>query len=252
MSTPIGWFPPMTRTLDPVRFEGLIKANGIKLYWLKSHACPCMYAGDTPGNAQPGCLTCHGRGVYWDGPVGPFTGLITFIHTSPTPDEPGARMDEDVGMMVNGEPALTITNDAASSGIWRDAKLYDQFVEVEALNVFNANLRSGYQTAVPYQQKLSIPPTGAVTVWDTTTSSVVTGVSYAVSGTNVILSSGYPIGTNFTVEFTAAPAYVAYRVAGMPAHVRPFAGLNQPRRFRLQNLDLFTRAKFAGDIPFVP
>jgi hypothetical protein len=51
------------------------------------------------------------------------------------------------------------------------------------------------------------------------------------------------------VDFTAAPTYVAYRIAGMPAHVRPFGQQNLPRRFRLQALDLWTRAKFAGDIP---
>ena len=82
---------------------------------------------------------------------------------------------------------------------------------------------------------------------------VVTGVAYTVSGTQITVTDpNYSAsGTNFIVDFTAAPAYVGFRIAGMPAHVRPFGQLTEPRRFRIQSLDLWTRAKFGQDIPTI-
>lgn len=233
--------------LPPAMFEAMIEKFGIRLLWLKGHLCPCVYGGPTPGTPDFQCITCRGRGYYWDNPIGPFQGLITFIHTSPTPDEPGAIMDTSQGLIVNGEPALTIPH--TSLEIWQEAALFDMFVEIDAINRFNADLQVGGINVVPYQQSLSIAPSGAVTIYDTSAHAVVSGVSYTVSGAAVTLDPSYGTGTNFVIEFKAAPAYIAYRVAGAPAHVRPFAQSTQPRRYRLQTLDLFTRARFQGDIP---
>jgi hypothetical protein len=72
---------------------------------------------------------------------------------------------------------------------------------------------------------------------------------YAVSGLSVFLPSGYAIDTIYIVEFTAAPAYVAIRHAGGMPHTRPFGQVTEPRRFKIQSLDLWTRARFAGEIP---
>jgi hypothetical protein len=90
-----------------------------------------------------------------------------------------------------------------------------------------------------------------VTVYDPVGHVVVTTNAYTVSGASVVLS-GYPTGTNYNVEFLANPSWVAFRIAGAPGHVRPFAQTNQPRRFRLQTLDLWTRQLQAGDIPVGP
>jgi hypothetical protein len=50
------------------------------------------------------------------------------------------------------------------------------------------------------------------------------------------------------VEFMAAPMYVVFRPAGGLPHVRQFAvgTVNEPRRFKLQALDLWTRQRGQG------
>lgn len=238
--------------MPPDAFNTLINQTPISLYWLRAHSCPCTYGGPTPGNPDPACKTCFGLAYYWDAGVGPFNGLITFIHTSPTPDEPGARMDTDQGLMVNGEPSLTIPfTDGVSGTIWTQAALMDQFVEVNAQSRFNVQLQKGVRETVPYQNNISIAASGAVTIYDPAAQNIVTGVTYTVSGRSVTLTSGYQQGTNYILEYYAAPSYVAYRVAGMPAHVRPFGNINYPRRFRLQNLDLFIRTRQGSMVPFV-
>jgi hypothetical protein len=240
--------------LPPAAFENLISAYGIRIAWARAHSCACTFGGPIPGSPDPLCQTCGGRGVYWDQPLGPFQGLITLVHRGPTPDEPGSIMDENQGLIVNGEPTLTIPYNGAYAGqntIWAEAGINDLFIEIDAISRFNAQLQVGVRTAVPYQSSLSIAPTGAVTVYDANNHVVVTGVSYTVSGVNVIVS-GYPNGTNYICDFNAAPTFVGYRVAGMPAHVRPFGQLTLPRRFRLQTLDLWTRATGgSGDVPHV-
>lgn len=246
------YYPSLQLRMPPEAFDVLINKTPIQLYWLRAHSCPCTFGGPTPGNPDPACKNCGGLAYYWDTGVGPFSGLITFIHTSPTPDEPGARMDVDQGLMVNGEPSLTIPyTDGMSGVIWTQAALMDQFVEVNAQSRFNVNLTQGVRNVVPYQNNVSIAASGAVTIYDTVTNDIVTNVTYTVSGRSVSLTSGYAQGTNFMLEYYAAPSYIAYRVAGMPAHVRPFDNLNYPRRFRLQNLDLFIRSRQGGTVPYV-
>ena len=240
--------------MPPSVFDTLIGAYGIRMAWCRSHSCPCVYGGSIPGSPDPQCTSCGGRGVYWDQPLGPFQTLLTFIRHGPTPDEPGTMMDQDQGLLLNGEPTLTIPYSGTyvqQSTVWQEAGVYDLFVEIDAISRFNANLQVGGNMNVPYPQAVTIAPTGAVTTYDAVTHSVVSGVSYAVSGITVT-PSGLATGTNYTVDFEAAPCYVAYRIAGMPAHVRPFGGLNYPRRFRLQTLDLWTRQKGGSDnIPYI-
>jgi hypothetical protein len=240
------FFPPIEPYVLPrANFEGIINAYGVDLTWYKSHSCPCIYGGQQEGSPDPSCLTCRGRGVYWDGASAVFRGLITFIHTSPTPDEPGSMMSTQQGLITNGEPALTITD--RDSTVWQEASIYDLFVEVNAVSRFNANLQVGGQTYLPYPQQVTVAPTGAVTVWNPTTHRVDSAPSYTVTGSQVVLND-YPIDTAYMVEFTAATTYVAYRVAGAPPHVRPFGNVAEPRRMRLQALDLWLRSKGQGDL----
>jgi len=244
--------PPISPYVLPTTtFEAIINAYGIRMFWAKSHVCACTYGGSVPGSPDPACLTCGGRGYYWDQPLGPFQALLTLVHRGPTPDEPGAITDTDAGLIVNGEPTLTIPFSGAyelQNTVWKEAGLFDLFIEVDAVSRYNAQLQIGGNQQIPYQQNATIAPSGAVTIYDTVNHAVVTGVPYTVSGFTVT-PSGYAAGTNFVVDFTAAPTYVGYRVAGMPAHVRPFGQLTHPRRFRLQTLDLWSRATNAAPLP---
>ncbi len=245
----VPFFPATSPWALPYQiFDQLIAARGVELQWAKHHACPCIYAGQIPGSPDSSCVTCGGRGIYWDGFTGAFTGLITFIHTSPTPDEAGTIMDTDQGLIVNGEPALTIPFSQQNGVPWAESSIYDMFVETHSISRFNAQLQVGRNESLPYPQIVSVAPTGAVTTYNTTTSSVVTGAPYVVSGTTVLLTSGLP-GQQYMVDFTAAPTYIAYRIAGAPAHIRPFSNINEPRRFRLQTLDLFLRNVKTNGIP---
>lgn len=229
-------------------FDSLIHAYGIRVAWMKGHTCPCTYAGPTPGSADPLCQTCHGRGIYWDAPVGPFQALITLMHMSPSPDEPGTIMDQDQGMIQTTEPSLTIPY-SENATVWQEASAFDIFVEYDATARYNAQLQVGTNQVVPYQQNMTIPVSGAVTTYNQQTHQSVPVSGYTVSGAAVSLPASYPAGTNFIVEYQAAPAYVAYRSAGTFPHTRPFGQQPEPRRFRLQLLDLWLRAQSNGDIP---
>lgn len=251
---------PFIPDIDPfllphLAFERLIEKTGIDLMWLKSHGCPCVYGGPIPGSPDPKCVTCRGRGIYWDQPAGPFRGLITYLQRSASPTQPGTGQDTDQGLYNSSTPSLTIpaATSMAWSGllptIWQQASQYDMFVEISATTRFNARLIVGSFNAVPYQQNVVIAASGAVTVYDTDTHMVVPVSGYVVSGAVVTLPGTYETGTAYTVDFIASPAYVAFRDAGGSPHTRPFSNTPQPRRFQLQQLDLWTRARFQGDIP---
>lgn len=240
------FYPPIEPYVLPrANFEGMINAYGIDLIWFKNHACPCVWQGPTPGTANPECLNCRGRGYYWDAPSAPFRGLITFIHMSPTPDEPGAQMDPKYGLQNNGDPALTITN--RNPTVWAEASEFDLFCETNSISRYNANLVVGRRTSLVYPQRVTVAPAGAVSVFNPATKQVDFPNTYTVTGTQVVLS-GYPKGTPYIVEFTAAPTYVAFRIAGSLPHVRPFGNVALPRRFRLQALDLWLRTQIQGDV----
>jgi hypothetical protein len=106
-----------------------------------------------------------------------------------------------------------------------------------------AVLQNGGQIVLPYQQNLSIAITGAVSIWNPITQTLVSVSGYAVSGASVTLPSGYAPGQNFMVEFTASPLYVVFRSVGGFTHIRPLGGgsLAEPKKFQLQTLDWWTR-----------
>lgn len=241
------FFPGITPWVIPqIPFDKMIQQYGIRLAWMKSHSCPCTYASPTIGSADPACLQCQGLGTYWDPPSAPFYALLTWIHISKTPDEPGFFTNEKVGITQHGDPTLTLPYNADPDGIiWNEASVYDAYVEIDANTRYNATLQVSGITAVPYQQNLSITPTGAVTVYSPTTNLVSVVDSYTVSGASVTLPNTYPPGTSYVVEFTASPVYVAWAKSGGAPHTRPFGGTQQflPRRFHLTSLDLWLRSR---------
>ena len=127
--------------MPPGVFDALIAASGVRLLWQKSHLCACTYGGPIPGSPDPACSTCSGRGYYWDSPVGPFVGLITFIHLVTSPDEPGAIMDEKFGQIFRGKPTLTIPY-AGAPTVWSQSSTNDIFVEMDALDRFQRRASS--------------------------------------------------------------------------------------------------------------
>lgn len=251
--------------MQPWRFDALIARMGQRISWLKGHACPCTFAGASangalplPGSAARGCQTCGGMGIYWDPPSIPFVAWIKFVEMSPTPDEPGARVDRVYGTVQLAEPSLTLPyrnpslavgDPAQPTAAWNDASFDDQFVAVDMLSRFTAKLEVGGVEYLPYQQNLRVAPSGAVTTWDPDAMAVVPVADYVVSGASVTIDpSVYPAGTAYMVEFHAAPTYVAFRPAGGLPHVRPFGAGTQsePRRFKLQALDFWLRQRGQG------
>ena len=249
--------------MQPERFNALIARMGLRISWMKSHSCPCVFGGGGPNGALPfpgsaasGCKRCLGLGTYWDTPTIPFIAWLKFVEMSPTPDEPGTRVDESFGTAQLSEPSLMLpySNPYIPQGdpqqptpAWVGATTDDIFVAIDSLSRYTAKLQVGGIEYLPYQQNLQIAPTGAVTVWNPTTQDVETVASYAVNGTSVAIS-GYPEGTAYMVEFLAAPMYVVFRPAGGLPHVRPFGGgtVAEPRRFKLQTLDYWTRQRAPG------
>ena len=245
ISWPTPYYPSLPNMTMPERMlDGLINNYGIRLGWMKNHVCACTYGYQIPGSPDPNCNTCYGRGYYWDNWTGLFTGLITFMHLSVSPDEPGVTMDPKWGVTQRGDPTLTIPYSA--SGVWMQSSLMDAYVEVDSVNRYNSVLVTGQNTILPYQQKLEVLN---VYQFDPTTqiTSPIPSSEYVVSGASVILTNA-PDGTAYTVEYNAAPVYIAWREAGGMPHNRPFAnGTGQiPKRFRLTTLDLWTRATANG------
>ncbi len=247
------------------RFDAMIARIGARVSWLKGHACPCTFAGagangmlPLPGSASRSCKTCFGLGAYWDAPSVPMVMWVKFVEMSPTPDEPGTRVDQSYGTVQLSEPSLTIpfSNPYLAQGdpqqptqAWKDASFEDIFVPVDMLSRFTAKLQVGGITYLPYQQNLQVASTGAVTVWNPATLEVEQVANYAVNGAQVTIDpSIYPSGTAYMVEFQAAPMYVAFRPAGGLPHVRPFGAgtVTEPRRFKLQAFDFWTRQRGQG------
>jgi hypothetical protein len=141
-------------------------------------------------------------------------------------------------------PNLAVNDPGQPTKAWRDASTDDKFIAVDMLSRYTAVLQAGVKENLPFQQNLQIERQDAVTVWDPVTGDVLPVMNYAVSGATVTII-GYPAGTNYMVEFQAAPVFIAFRSAGGLPHVRPFGGgtVNEPRRFRLQALDFWTRQR---------
>lgn len=242
-------------------FDAVIARVGQRVSWMKGHTCPCTYGGGGAqgrlpmvGSAARGCKKCFGLGTYWDTPTVPFRAFISFMHMSPTPDEPGQRMDPSFGQYQMSEPSLTLpytdpnkplTDPTQPTNCWINASADDMFVPVDMTSRYTAVLQVGGVMNLPYQQNVQIALSGAVAVWDPVTMDVAQVEGYAVDGPTVTLPPTYPTGTNYMVEFIAAPLYVAFRAAGGIPHTRPFDGgaATEPRRFRLQTLDFWTRQR---------
>ncbi|MDG7001426.1 MAG: hypothetical protein JRN15_20200, partial [Nitrososphaerota archaeon] len=95
----VPYLPPMSPYVLPgTPFDTLLGQYGVRLLWLQSNQCACVYGGDMPGSPDPDCTSCHGRGVYWNPPVGPFQGLITYSTMAPGDREPGVSMDATQGL----------------------------------------------------------------------------------------------------------------------------------------------------------
>ena len=250
--------------MNPTRFNLMIASMGQRLSWMKSHSCPCTFGGGgadgflpLPGSAASGCNTCLGLGTYWDDPTIPFVAWVKFVDMSPTPDEPGVRMNDKYGLTQLSEPSLTlpylnpflpIDDPQQPTEAWNDMSTDDIIVAPDMLSRFTAKLQVGGIEYLPYQQNLQIKSQGAVTVWNPATLMVEHVAYYAVNGANVSLGDAYPDGTAYMVEFQAAPMFVAFRPAGAIPHVRPLSAgtVNMPRRFKLQQLDLWLRERGQG------
>jgi len=252
--------PTTMRSMPSQNFDALIAANAQRVSWARSHTCPCVYAGGGAagrlpqlGSPQRSCTKCSGVGVYWDAPGPPMPMYLEFIHRAPTSDEPGTRFNEEYGTFQSTEPSITIPYANPNFAVgdpnqptqcWTYASVDDRFVPVDMQTRYTAVLQVGIKQNLPFQQNLAIAPSGAVTVWDPSSGNVDLVSGYTVSGATVAIT-GYPPGTNYMVEFLAAPVYVAFRVAGGLPHIRPLGGgtVNEPRRFRLQALDFWTRQR---------
>lgn len=227
--------------MPPPLFNRLIATHGIRMTWMKSHVCPCTMSNDSPGSPNPLCLTCHGRGRYWEDPQGPFTLLRTFMHSTEAADEPGAIMDAVRGQEIHAEPTITIPSDV--SPVWQEAGEFDAYVEIDTMMPFETAFVVGGDTILPYQQNLSIE---SVTAYNTSANQIMplSSSNWTNTDGNITLI-GFPVGTAFTVAYKANPVYIAWRRSGANPHVRLFgAGTAAlPTRFRGQWLDAWIRAR---------
>jgi hypothetical protein len=248
------WVPDLpTQAMPETVFDTQVQETGIRFGWLKAHSCPCTMAiGGKYGTPNPACITCHGRGVYWDSPVN-INCLLTFMHTTAAPDEPGAMTSETLGHLLEGQPVITIPFGFTENEqqAWLYASSFDAFVEYDAVTRYNSVFVVGQQQSLPYQWGAKVL---AVTAYATGTNQIapVASTNYTlVNGAVTLNSSLYPTGTAYTVEYTASPVFVAYRPSGGIPHARPFAqGRTRiPRRFHIMSADAWIRNRFGGESP---
>jgi hypothetical protein len=242
-----------TQAMPEIAFDGQVQEAGLRLGWMKAHFCPCAYGAGFPGSPDPKCVTCQGRGVYWD-LAQEFLGYFTYMHTTSAPDEPGALTSELTGHTLYAEPTLTIPKNGFlnESLVWHEAADFDAYVEFDALTRYNTTLVIGQNQVLPYQWGLQVTD---ATFYNPALHEVfsiaATGISVASGVVTISPASAYPQGTAVTVEYFALPVYVAYRKAGGVAHTRPFAAgrTGIPRRFHLMELDVWLRARGGGESP---
>lgn len=209
--------------------------------WMQGHTCPCTMATDSPGSPNPTCLTCHGRGHFWDAPQGPFTLLRTFMHTSEAADEPGNTMDPRVGQQMHAEPTITIPSDIQP--LYSLASEFDAFQEIDGKARYETAMVVGQDQIIPYQLGLQVL---SVTAYDLQTQRIVPLNANQFTVNNGLVDLiGFPTGTAFTVAYFANPVWVIWRRSGGMPHNRLFgAGTDAlPTRFRAMMLDLWLRAR---------
>lgn len=222
-------------------FNQVIRLAGIRMAWMKSHVCPCTMSTDQPGSPNSSCNTCHGRGRWWEDPIGPFTLLRTFMHSTEASDEPGVVMDPQFGQQLHAEPTITIPADVQP--LWDEASEFDAYMELDTLQRFETTLLVGENTVLPYQQNLVVQ---TVTRYDSDAQRIqlLTAGQWNNDRGKITLY-GFPDGTAFSVMYKANPIYIAWRRAGGNVHARPFgAGTDAlPKRFRAMLLDEWTRSR---------
>lgn len=234
--------PAIQQVFPPGVFNNLTQWAGVRVLWLKSHACPCVNTG-TPNRS---CNTCLGRGVYWDPPLGPFNVLITLVSFIGRHIDSGEANDPAYGTIYESKPLLTVPNLDANIPFWDEVSLYDIIVEVDATMRFNTVLRNQDIMNIPawHTYSFSIASSGAVVVEDPTLNQPVSGVTYTVSGLTVTLNNPYPLGTTYSVEYQSCPSYIIFDKYGGLAHMRVFGqGGTYPKRFRIDLADLYLRDK---------
>ncbi len=245
------FLPDISFLMPENAFDDFISNLGIRLGWMRAHECPCTQSGSTPGAAQPQCRSCFGRGVYWDQPAKLFTGLITFQHGPGAPDEPGFKISTTIGSEQRAAPTLTIPRNGplAENEVYTLSASWDAYIQLDGASRLSTTLVAGVQEILPYQQGVQVL---SVTVYDASVqkANILSRSQYQVLGARVVLNEPFQVGTAYTVEFTAMPVYVAFHAAGGISHLRPFGkgtgGI--PKRFRLENLDVWTRAVSAGEV----
>jgi len=254
MTAPIPSFAPFmpafTQVMPEANFDSLVNNFGMRLLYLKSHACPCSQSTGTAGAANPTCLQCDGRGIYYDQPGLITSGIISFQHGPGTSDEPGMQMNATLGGVNFAEPTLTLARNGPNNEayVYQQSTLYDAYVEIDAASRLNTTLIAGVREILPYGQGVQVQD---VTVWDsyTKTVKILDKTAYQVRNNHVWLNEPYTKGTSYVVSFTAMPVYVAFRKSGSLSHSRPFglgtSGL--PKRFHLQTLDLWLRSTNPDD-----
>jgi hypothetical protein len=177
------------------------------------------------------------------------------MHTASAPDEPGSATSEFGGKSIYGEPTLTIPNngDYGENKVWRFTSSFDAFVEYDAHTRFNSTLLVAdlpSSNVLPYQFGVEVI---GVTAYDANANAVVPVPpgSWSLDNGVVTLSSAYPQGTAYTVEYFACPIYIAYRHAGGLPHTRPLAqgSASTPKRFHVALLDQWLRARGGGEAP---
>lgn len=242
VDTPSPYYPDAPTVTQPeVVFNAQVQNLGLRFGWMRGHRCPC---NARTGNPDPRCLSCLGRGYFWDAPL-PFLGYFTYMRTSAAPDEPGASVNERVGLLERAEPTLTIPKNGLlnENEVWSLAGLMDIFIEIDAVTRYSdvLNYSDGHNMTLRN-------PTGAqilqVYAYDfaSATVSVLEDSSYTYANGLFDVPEALP-GAAYTVEYTAIPAYVAYRSAGGLPHTRPFAQGRDgiPKRFHIQAMDVWLR-----------
>ena len=242
-----------TQAMPEIVFDAQVQQMGIRFGWLRSHSCPCVNAiGGKWGTPNPNCLTCGGRGVYWDPPLS-LSAHLTYMHTTAAPDEPGAMTSETLGHLMEGMPVLTVPFGGPENEqtVWQLGSSFDAFVEYDAITRLDTVLVSGRQEVLPYQWGVKILQVASYAT-GTNSTAPVASTNYTLSNGSVILNSAvYPLGTAYTVDYTASPVLIAFRSSGGIPHARPFAqGRTRiPRRFHLQVADAWLRDRFGGELP---
>ena len=122
--------PPINHAFPVGMLNNTINGIGVRLQWMQSSQCACMYGGSIPGSPDRLCMSCRGRGIIWQTPGAIFTGLITYAMFGSRP--PGYENDPQWGALLQSDPNLTIPFTSDTQTVWEQASIYDAYIEVDA------------------------------------------------------------------------------------------------------------------------